>query len=90
MFFVFLFTMSKIARDGRIRSGISVPNQIGLRRPNQSRKTDLMADCEAHLELGGGERDRTVDLRLAKPALSQLSYTPVSDFRGQITGIRSV
>ena len=25
---------------------------------------------------GGGERVRTVDLRLAKPALSQLSYTP--------------
>ncbi len=25
---------------------------------------------------GGGERDRTDDLRLAKPALSQLSYTP--------------
>ena len=28
---------------------------------------------------GGGERARTVDLRLAKPALSQLSYTPVPD-----------
>jgi hypothetical protein len=26
--------------------------------------------------LGGAERDRTVDLRLAKPALSQLSYSP--------------
>ena len=26
---------------------------------------------------GGGERVRTDDLRLAKPALSQLSYTPV-------------
>ena len=39
---------------------------------------------EVHLGLGGGERDRTVDLRLAKPALSQLSYTPVSDFGGQI------
>ena len=25
---------------------------------------------------GGAERDRTVDLRLAKPALSQLSYSP--------------
>jgi hypothetical protein len=32
---------------------------------------------------GGGERARTVDLRLAKPALSQLSYTPV-----QMTDIR--
>ncbi len=26
--------------------------------------------------VGGGERDRTDDLRLAKPALSQLSYAP--------------
>ena len=28
------------------------------------------------LGVGGDERDRTVDLRLAKPALSQLSYIP--------------
>ena len=28
---------------------------------------------------GGGERDRTDDLLLAKQALSQLSYTPVSN-----------
>ena len=27
-------------------------------------------------KLGGGERDRTDDLMLAKHALSQLSYTP--------------
>ena len=30
----------------------------------------------AKLVLGGAERDRTDDLRLAKPALSQLSYSP--------------
>ena len=28
-------------------------------------------------EPGGADRDRTDDLRLAKPALSQLSYSPV-------------
>ena len=33
---------------------------------------------------GGGERARTVDLRLAKPALSQLSYTP--EIRCALTG----
>ena len=33
---------------------------------------------------GGGERDRTDDLLLAKQALSQLSYTPA----GQNSGIR--
>ena len=29
-----------------------------------------------HWRIGGGERDRTDDLLLAKQALSQLSYTP--------------
>ena len=28
---------------------------------------------------GGGERDRTDDILLAKQALSQLSYTPICD-----------
>ena len=28
---------------------------------------------------GGADRDRTDDLRLAKPALSQLSYSPMAD-----------
>ena len=31
-----------------------------------------------HQSNGGGERDRTDDLLLAKQALSQLSYTPIS------------
>jgi hypothetical protein len=30
---------------------------------------------------GGADRDRTDDLRLAKPALSQLSYSPEERFR---------
>ena len=30
----------------------------------------------ARKRLGGADRDRTDDLRLAKPALSQLSYSP--------------
>jgi hypothetical protein len=48
---------------------------------------------------GGGERDRTDDLKLAKLPLSQLSYTPVlSRFVGQgrfelptsrLSGVRS-
>jgi hypothetical protein len=28
------------------------------------------------MSIGGADRDRTGDLRLAKPALSQLSYSP--------------
>src|SRR5437762_11599058 len=38
---------------------------------------------------GGGERDRTDDLLLAKQALSQLSYTPFSGIRRQGSGIRT-
>ncbi len=34
---------------------------------------------------GGAERDRTDDLLLAKQALSQLSYSPFSEDRGQTT-----
>jgi hypothetical protein len=35
----------------------------------------------AEYEAGGADRDRTDDLRLAKPALSQLSYSPEIEFR---------
>jgi hypothetical protein len=37
---------------------------------------------------GGGERIRTDDLLLAKQALSQLSYTPISGVRSQGSGAR--
>jgi hypothetical protein len=44
---------------------------------------DLYVDCAVLLEhRGGAERDRTDDLRLAKPALSQLSYSPVEPSNG--------
>ena len=32
------------------------------------------------MRLGGADRDRTDDLRLAKPALSQLSYSPEKEW----------
>ncbi len=35
---------------------------------------------------GGAERARTVDLRLAKPALSQLSYSPIKSYQTQEVG----
>jgi hypothetical protein len=38
---------------------------------------------------GGGERDRTDDLLLAKQALSQLSYTPVPEDRDPGSVIRT-
>ena len=39
--------------------------------------------------IGGGERDRTDDLLLAKQALSQLSYSPGSDVRGQMSDAKA-
>src|SRR6185436_5659577 len=39
--------------------------------------------CDAN-EVGGAERDRTDDLKLAKLALSQLSYSPLSAISGQL------
>ena len=45
----------------------------------------LFAKLFEEPKVGGADRDRTDDLRLAKPALSQLSYSPghnfSSDFR---------
>ena len=37
---------------------------------------------ETEPRVGGAGRDRTDDLRLAKAALSQLSYSPVVEIRG--------
>ena len=39
--------------------------------------------------IGGGERDRTDGLLRARQALSQLSYTPKSGDREQVTGDKS-
>ncbi len=54
-----------------------------------SRKPAGGAQSGAHSDVkpGGGERNRTVDLLLAKQALSQLSYTPV---RSQKSNVRSI
>ena len=43
----------------------------------------LAGKCRLGGPVGGGERDRTDDLLLAKQALSQLSYTPFSGDRDQ-------
>jgi hypothetical protein len=54
--------------------------------PLSKRKNFTCASC-AHKQCGA-ERDRTVDLRLAKPALSQLSYSPESRARSEPSRIR--
>ena len=51
-------------------NGDELPRQVAHR-----------ADCVTET-FCGVDRDRTDDLRLAKPALSQLSYDPDKIFRG--------
>ena len=56
------YTLHSTVKD--CRNGRLVPSQKSLR------------SSLGRSPVGGGEGDRTPDLRLAKPALSQLSYTP--------------
>ena len=53
-----------------------------VQKPSASAPADALA--LGFLCVGGGERDRTDDLLLAKQALSQLSYTP--SFTPDLTG----
>ncbi len=59
---------------------IQIPNSRPIAKFYQSSILGLPRHQESlkilKIRNGGGERVRTDDLRLAKPALSQLSYTP--------------
>ncbi len=64
-------TDSGLSRAGR-------PKRALIEESAQRRtlsKTGAPGPCQRRL--GGADRDRTDDLRLAKPALSQLSYSPL-------------
>src|SRR5215469_14240188 len=56
------------------------PRSYRVRHPQRSRgaRAPLPHDTGLRRVSGGGERNRTVDLLLAKQALSQLSYTPTA------------
>ena len=71
------------ASSNHTRSSTSEPKGSFIERPRKlSRYLDAkeflfsMTGTTGVVEKCGAERDRTVDLRLAKPALSQLSYSP--------------
>jgi hypothetical protein len=80
--------------SGRQRDGpetcVQVTHNFSLHhvkeRGPEARKA-LQASLRSRSETGGGERDRTDDLLLAKQALSQLSYTPGPEVRDQGSGI---
>jgi hypothetical protein len=90
----FLFTMSEIeGRKERRRteilfagrSAFVTPSASALNETDKSHRKDwkpfhLLDTCPRPRgpDLGGARRDRTDDLMLAKHALSQLSYGPVS------------
>ncbi len=76
----------------------TVLERFSYQRPH-SPGTCLTGELEAsHEKHGGADRDRTDDLRLAKPALSQLSYSPLQKLVGlgrfelptsRLSGVRS-
>ncbi len=83
-----LFTLSKIMPAHRAGKTFCLTRSYRICHP-RSRARPLPAQQELRLTRarprrfapwrgGGGERNRTVDLLLAKQALSQLSYTPTA------------
>ena len=64
--------------------------RFGYPRPTFSKRQRSFAVFSStrlcHGFFGGDDRDRTGNLRLAKPALSQLSYVPVSHLRVGVLG----
>ena len=63
-----------LSKNNAATRGVQRPAPIDSNRRLQNDEQKL-ADRKL---IGGGERDRTDDLLLAKQALSQLSYTPTS------------
>ena len=59
-------------RSGSLETHVKHSGLTALENPCSREKTDEGPPRA----LGGAGRDRTDDLRLAKPALSQLSYSP--------------
>ena len=57
--------------------------RLASRASRRQRQRLMPESRRAALPDGGGERDRTDDLLLAKQALSQLSYTPFQEIRDQ-------
>ncbi len=86
-----LFTMSNSTPEDRDQASGNrcQPTSGGISFPNPSSDSRCLIPDTWNLipAPGGGERNRTDDLLLAKQALSRLSYTPGSRKRG--SGIRT-
>ena len=66
------------------KTAVSVQGQErrGLAEAKRLRSFPIQIEIRRWAEVGGAGRDRTDDLRLAKAALPQLSYSPVVEVRG--------
>ena len=62
--------------DDQIRFDIQLSDEPWGRMNRPGNLLGTVASSISRQLHGGAERDRTDDLRLAKPALSQLSYSP--------------
>lgn len=70
-----LFTMAKMQINCRLKKTLEI---LDYQSPGAKNRILNTWHLNTSLNLyGGGERDRTDDLMLAKHVLSQLSYTPV-------------
>ena len=70
--------LSKTARISRSEPGFVPTPACSGPVAHEGRIKFFSAQSAAENRTGGADRDRTDDLRLAKPALSQLSYSPLS------------
>src|SRR6185312_2408681 len=68
---------SCVSTDGACAHGRTLNSRCHRPRPRAACATTklVFSDCETN-EVGGADRDRTDDLKLAKLPLSQLSYGP--------------
>ena len=56
--------------------------------PDPGGRTQVISSIRLAERNNGADRDRTGDLRLAKPALSQLSYSPLRNPAGPVAARR--
>ena len=68
--------LPKTARIARQGPGSDPTPACSGPAAHEGRIKIVTAQSAAENRTGGADRDRTDDLRLAKPALSQLSYSP--------------
>jgi hypothetical protein len=83
-------TLSSLVKEQAVCRSLH-NGKVGRSRTSPADRRQLKADSAdtSAAGAGGGDRDRTDDLLLAKQALSQLSYTPGEAVSYQLSAFRS-